>query len=152
MLWPSRQSYTGSPSTPHRPRLESCLLHFQFNLLISRYLRNQQKMIQVLGSGTHMEHPEEVPVSWILPGPTLAIVGIWRVNQGIKDWSISLSPTSLSHLSLCTSIFQTYKINIFKKWLFSVTLTIIIMRTNNLGPVSSGKALVLISHLGSPLI
>lgn len=49
--------------------------------------------------GAHTGDPARVPDSWPLPGPVLAIAGIWEVNQQTED-------------SLCPSAFQVE--NIFK--------------------------------------
>lgn len=36
-------------------------------------------------TATHREDADWVPGSWLWPGPALAIVGIWGVNQWVDD-------------------------------------------------------------------
>lgn len=59
---------------------------------------------------THTGDQDGVPVSWLGPGPNLAIVGAWQIEpaDGKIDLCISTS-TSISLLvSLCLSRFQYF--------------------------------------------
>lgn len=57
-------------------------------------------MHQVLGPYTLVRDLEETSSSQLQNGPALAMAAIWRVNQEMEDFSLSVS------FSICNSDFQ----------------------------------------------
>lgn len=54
--------------------------------------------IQTASNTSVSATPGGVPGSWLQPGPSLSVAGIWRVNQGLEDLVLSVHAKSVSQI------------------------------------------------------